>query len=285
MPTMPIVNSSVALRHPVDHCSPRSKVRLRGVERKLAANHIVEPACVECERHRVDVVDVHGVDDSVRLDVAKQADLALRRLVERPIGPHHDDLGVDAARPQLGYRVLGRLGLQLFAGGQVGNERDVDVARIGDAHVLAHLADRLEKREALDVADRAADLGDHHVDGFVVAELANPCLDLVGDVRDHLDGCAQIVAAPLLADDRLVDRTRRDVRIAAKALAEVPLVVAEIEIGLTAVIGDEHLTVLERVHRAGVDVDVGIELLGDDPKTSGLEESCQRRCSDAFPKA
>ena len=119
----------------------------------------------------------------------------------------------------------------------------------------------------------------------VVAELANPCLDLVGDVRDHLDGGAEVVAAPLLADDRLVDRTRRDVRVAAKALAEVPLVVAEIEIGLTAVVGDEHLTVLERVHRAGIDVDVGIELLGDDPKTSGLEESCQRRCSDALPEA
>ena len=42
---------------------------------------------------------------------------------------------------------------------------------------------------------------------------------------------------------------------------EEPLVVADVEVGLGAVLGDEHLTVLERVHGARVDVEVGIELL------------------------
>ena len=39
------------------------------------------------------------------------------------------------------------------------------------------------------------------------------------------------------------------------------LVVPEVEVGLAAVVGDEHLAVLEGVHRARVDVDVRVELI------------------------
>ncbi len=47
------------------------------------------------------------------------------------------------------------------------------------------------------------------------------------------------------------------------------LVVAEVEVGLALVVGDEHLAVLEGVHRAGVDVDVRVELLHRDPQAPG----------------
>jgi hypothetical protein len=52
----------------------------------------------------------------------------------------------------------------------------------------------------------------------------------------------------------------RDVVLLAGRVASEPLVVAEIEVGLRAVVGDEHLAVLVRRHRAGIDVEVGIEL-------------------------
>jgi len=38
------------------------------------------------------------------------------------------------------------------------------------------------------------------------------------------------------------------------------LVVAQVEVGLGAVLGNEHLPVLEGAHRAGIDVDVRVEL-------------------------
>ena len=43
-----------------------------------------------------------------------------------------------------------------------------------------------------------------------------------------------------------------------------PLVMAEIEIGLGAVVQHVNFAVLIRVHRAGIDVEIGIELLEDD---------------------
>ena len=75
--------------------------------------------------------------------------------------------------------------------------------------LVAELADRLEERQALDVADRAADLAQHEIDVLVAG--GDEVLDRVGDVRDHLHGRAEIVAAPLLGDDLLVDAPGGDV--------------------------------------------------------------------------
>ena len=86
-------------------------------------------------------------------------------------------------------------------------------------------------------------------------------LDLVGDVRDDLDGVAEVLAAPLLGDHRRIHLSRRHIRRAGQVAVQEALVVADVEVGLGAVLGDEHLAVLERVHGARVDVEVGVELL------------------------
>jgi hypothetical protein len=49
--------------------------------------------------------------------------------------------------------------------------------------------------------------------------------------------------------------------------------VAEVEVGLRAVLGDEHLAVLVRRHRARVDVDVRVELLDADAEPARDQEA------------
>ena len=73
----------------------------------------------------------------------------------RPVAAADDHVGLDAPAAQLGDRVLGRLGLLLARRAEVGHQRDVDVADVVPADVLAELADGLEEREDLDVADGA----------------------------------------------------------------------------------------------------------------------------------
>ena len=46
----------------------------------------------------------------------------------------------------------------------------------------------------------------------------------------------------------------------------------DVEVGLGAVVGDEDLAVLERVHRARVDVEVRVELLHDDAEPAGRQQ-------------
>ena len=227
------------------------------------------------QRQLVDVRGVGGVDDRRLGDVAEAGDLALEVVGDRLLAAAHDHVGLDAAAAQLGDRVLRGLGLLLARRADERHERDVDVADVVAADVVAELADRLEERQDLDVADGAADLGDHHVD-VVGGDPLDAALDLVGDVRDHLDGLAEVVATTLGGEHRLVDRAGGGVRVARQVLVDEALVVAEVEVGLATVVGHEHLAVLERVHRARIDVDVRVELLERDPQAAELEQPTER---------
>jgi hypothetical protein len=105
-----------------------------------------------------------------------------------------------------------------------------------------------------------ADLDDGDVGPLLrrVDRVADARLDLVRDVRNDLDGRAQVLAAPLLGNDRLVDAAGREVVRAGHPRAREAFVVAEVEVGLGPVVGHEHLTVLVRAHRARVDIDVRV---------------------------
>ena len=107
-------------------------------------------------------------------------------------------------------------------------------------------------------------------------------LDLVGDVRDDLDRAAEVVAAALLGDDRLVDAPGGDVRQLGQVLVDEALVVTQVEVGLGAVVGDEDLAVLVGRHRARIDVDVGVELEDRDGEAAALEQSADAGGGDAF---
>ncbi len=156
------------------------------------------------------------------------------------------------------------------------------IDRIVARQVVAELADRLEERHRLDVADRAADLAEHEV--VVVVAVEDEVLDLVGDVRNDLHGRAEIVAAPFALDDVLVDAAGGDVvGLVGRAVGEA-LVVAEVEVGLRPVVGDEHLAVLIRAHRARIDVEVGVELLDARAVAARLQQGSESRCRYAFAK-
>ena len=122
------------------------------------------PSAAEHERHLVDARHVLGGDDRFLVDVAEERDLPLDVLVEEPIGAAEQDVGLNADRAQVADAVLRRLRLQLAGGADERHQRQVDVERVLAADVLPQLADRFDERQALDVADGAADLDEHDVD-------------------------------------------------------------------------------------------------------------------------
>ena len=158
----------------------------------------------------------------------------------------------------------------------------MDEDAVGEALLFAELADGLDERLALDVADGAAELGDHDVGAGLLLDAEEPVLDGVGHVRDDLDGAAEEVSLALAGDEALVDGAGGEVGAAGEVLVDEALVVTEVEVGLLAVLGDEDLAVLERAHRAGVDVQVGIGLLHHDLVAAGLEQAAERGGRDAL---
>jgi len=148
------------------------------------------------------------------------------------------------------------------------------------AQLVAHLPDGLEERQRLDIPHGSADLGDHHVS--VMRDPPDGGLDLVGDVRDHLDGLAQVIAAPLARDDLFVDAPGSQIVHLGEARVGEALVMSQVEVGFGAVVGDEHLAVLEGAERARVHVEVGVELLQGNAQSAALEQAADRSRRDAF---
>ena len=197
----------------------------------------------------------------------------------------HDRVGMDADAAELVDRVLRRLRLQLARRLDERDERDVEVQDVLGPDLAPELADRLEERQRLDVADRAADLGDDDVRRIRLRGPPDPCLDLVRDVRDHLHGRAEELSLALLAEHGVPDRARGVARVAREVLVDEPLVVAEVEVGLGTVLGDVDLAVLERAHRPRVDVQVGVELLRLHSQAARLEEPAERRGDDSLAES
>jgi len=79
-------------------------------------------------------------------------------------------------------------------------------------------------------------------------------------VRHHLNGRPEIVSATLLGQNVLVNASGGDVVRPGGGATGEALVVAEVEVGLRAVVGHEHLAMLVWRHRSGIKIEIGIEL-------------------------
>ena len=262
---------------------PLGQVRLGRVDVQLAADDAGQVRLFQHQRRLVEDGQRQVLDDAVRLHVAEARDLAEDALVrDLLIHAQHDHVRRDAHALQLLDGVLRGLGLVLAGGLEVRHERHMDVQRVLPSDLQAHLADRLQEGLALDVADGAADLGDHHVRVRLVAHAVNEALDLVGDVRNGLHRAAQIAALAFAGDDIGIHLAGGEVGELVEILVDKALVMAQIQVRLRAVLGHIDLAMLIRAHRARVHVDVRIQLLRGHLQAARLEQPAQRGRRDAL---
>jgi hypothetical protein len=266
-----------------DEPLPATQVRPRRPDVEAVHDRLVDALAVQLERKLVDRLNVGGGDHRLLVHVAEERELAAHRLREDPVGAAQQDVGRDADLAQLLDRVLGGLGLELARARHVGHERHVGVEDVLPPQVLPKLPDRLEEGERLDVADGPPDLDDQHV--HLLSHGADVLLDLVGHVRDDLHRRAQVLPLPLAADHALVHAAGGEVVLLGEAHRREALVVTEVQVGLGAVLGHVDLAVLDRVHGARVDVQVGVELDEADAEAARLQERPDRGGGEPLPDA
>ena len=160
--------------------------------------------------------------------------------------------------------MLRGLGLLLSRRRDVRHERDVDVKAVFPADFPAHLSHRFEEGLTFDVSYRAAYLRHNDVRVRLLADGVDIVLYGARDVRDYLHRFAEILSLALAVEHVPVHLASGEIGVAVEVLVDEPLVMSEVEVGLRAVLGDEHFAVLIGAHSAGVDVDVGVEFLRGD---------------------
>src|SRR5206468_10192207 len=93
-----------------------------------------------------------------------------------------------------------------------------------------------------------------------------------GDVWNHLNSCAHIIAAPFLQNDSLVNLAAGEIVVPREHAIGESLVMAKIEISLRAVIEHVDFAVLKRIHRSGIDIEIRIKLLEYNTQTARFEQ-------------
>ena len=137
----------------------------------------------------------------------------------------------------------------------------MDDAGIAGTCFMLELADGFKERLALNVAHGTANLNDGNFCFCLRIVAVEAAFDFVGNMGDYLNGAAAEVSAALFVENGPVDLSCGHIGIPGKAFIDKALVVAKVQVCFGAVISHKHFSVLDRVHGAGVNVDVGVELL------------------------
>ena len=230
----------------------------------------------------VDALGVARGNDGFGPDIAEQRDLLPLAFGQRMLAAAQQDVGLNAERRQIAHAALGRLGLQLAGGRDIGHQRHMDEDRLAAIQIIMQLANRFHEGQRFDVADRAADFAQNEVQ--ILGIRRRERLDLIGDVRDHLHRRAQIVAAPFALDDRLIDAALRHIVRLARRHAGESLIMAKVEIGFRPVVGHIDFAMLIGAHRARIDVEIGVEFPDSHTETSRLQQRCERSGHQALAK-
>ena len=101
-------------------------------------------------------------------------------------------------------------------------------------------------------------------------------------MRNHLHGLAQVFSLSLVVEHGLVNLAAGEVVEAGELDVGEALVMAEVKVGLGAVVEHIDLAMLIGVHRAGVHVEVRVELLQRDFQSAVLQQGAERRRGQAL---
>ena len=133
----------------------------------------------------------------------------------------------------------------------------MDEQAIAAPNLVTKLANRLQKWQALNVTDRAANFTNDKV--FFVQVGADKVFYFIGNMRNDLHSRAQIVPATFTGQNIAIDSTGcHVVRFACRNTCEA-LIVPQVQIRLGTVISDIDFAMLIRTHGPRINIQIGIK--------------------------
>lgn len=78
-------------------------------------------------------------------------------------------------------------------------------------------------------------------------------------MRNHLNSRTQIVPAPFLFDNALIETSGGNIILLRAGAAREPLIMSKVQIRLCTVVSDKDFAMLIGTHRPWINVEVGVE--------------------------
>ena len=235
----------------------------------LAQNNLVQLLSLHAEWHFVDRRHIQTLDYSVFVYITEVGHFLTQTGVQFVLGAQYQDIRLDTQALQLLYGSLSRFGLQFTGSSQIRNISQVQVDGIL-AQLPAQLTNGLQEWERFDIAHSTTDFGNHEVEFVLLAHQLDVTLDFVCDVRNHLNGLAQIISAAFLLDNTLVDTACGDVIGTGGLNTGETLVMSQVEVSFLSVYRNIAFAMLVRIQCSRIDVDIRVKLLDGNVIPSSL---------------
>src|ERR1035437_951270 len=255
----------------------------RNSDREQPADQLIHPLALQHERHFVNgMVNVFFLDDRFERHVAEHGNFLAQFLVERLFATADQNVRHDADFAQFGDGLLRRFRFQFAGGLDERNVSDVQKNRVVVTDFQREFADGFEKRQPFDVAGRAADFRDDDIGFGFFGENMDAVFDFVRDVRNHLHRLAEIFSFALVVQHGLINLAAGEVVQPRELDVGEALVMAEVEVGLRAVVEHINFAVLIWTHRAGINIEIRVELLQRDFQAAIFEQRAERGSGQTF---
>ena len=149
----------------------------------------------------------------------------------------------------------------------------MNVNGIVGADFPTDLPDGFQKGLGFNITGRTANLGNDDISIGFGADFVDEFFYFIGDMGNILHRRAQILTASFLVNDIGEDLAGRQVGILIKIFIDEALIMAQVQIGFSAVFGYKDFAVLVGAHRAGVNIDIRIQFLGSNFQAAGLQKA------------
>ncbi len=146
-----------------------------------------------------------------------------------------------------------------------------------------HDPSRLEKEDILILPHRATDFDDSDVGLGCPSCLLDAPDDFLRDMWNHFDATPPVLQISFLLDDSLIHEPGRHIVVPRKFQSHEAFVIPHVLISLITIAKNEHLPVLGRIHRTGIDVNIRINLKCRHRISFRLQDETDRRSRDALP--
>ena len=256
---------------------------LQMVHSESGKDELVQSLLVHVQRHFIDTGQIFTLNHAVGAHVAERRHLMQYLRAKMLLRAKNEYIGLDTQTLQFLYRMLGGFRLQFSGRFQVRDIGEMDAEGVL-TQFPPQLSDGLQERSTFNIADGSANLGNDKVELPSFRISLDPVLDLIGNMRNHLDGFTQIVAATLFLYHRLIDLSGGNGVVHRRPYAREALIMPQIQVGFHAIIGHITLSVLIRVERTRVDIDIGIELLNGHTVAARQEQASYTGRDNALPQ-
>ena len=181
-----------------------------------------------------------------------------------------DNIGLDATLLQCFYRVLCRFSLQLMSRRQKRNIREVNRQTISPQFPL-HLSHSFNEWQRLDVSDRSSNLCNHKVKRPTFSQSNYIMLNLIGNMRDYLNGFSKEIPPTLFLNNRMIDTSGSQVVNLVCLNIQESLIMPQIKVSLMPVRGNITLTVFIGIKCTRIHIDIRIQFLIRYPQPACLQ--------------